>query len=165
MGSHSHAEDSADHSHADHDHDHGPSAVKVEDPCDCAGHRAKAAVAGGGAGIGWLSGVAPILACALCPVCLSAYATILPLLGVGFVLSEGQHQLFLIGAVVAAILAGSWRAKITRRFGPLGLTLSGCALLIFADLLHESRPLAVVGMVCLVAAMFWDRRAGKRAQA
>jgi hypothetical protein len=115
--------------------------------------------------VGWLSGLAPILACAICPVCLSAYATILSALGVGFALTEGQHTVLLLVAVVAALGAGAWRARVTRRLGPLAVAALGCALLIFAELLHESRPLAIAGMVALVASMIWDRRASRRAAA
>jgi hypothetical protein len=151
MGSHSHA-----------DHDHGPIAAAAADDCgNCAAHRPRAPVDKSGRW-GWLSGIIPILACALCPVCLSAYATILSAFGVGFALSEGQHAILLFMAVAAALLAGGWRARMTRRFGPLGLTAVGCALLIFADVLHENRALSLCGIALLVSSMIWDRRAAKQ---
>src|SRR5438477_9553043 len=97
------------HSHADHDHgpghpheahapheghDHEPKAAAVDDCSNCAAHRPRPA--GEAARWGWLSGLVPILACAVCPVCLSAYATILSAFGVGFAISEGQHAILLI---------------------------------------------------------------------
>ena len=45
---------------------------------------------------------------------------------------------------------------------PLGLTALGCVLLIFADVLHENRPLSLVGIAMLIASMVWDRRASKQ---
>jgi hypothetical protein len=112
--------------------------------------------------LSFLSGLAPILACALCPVCLSAYATILSALGVGFALSEGQHRVLLLLAVAMALGAGIWRARVTRRYGPLGTATLGCALLLFADFVHENRVLSAAGMILLVVAMIWDRRGRSR---
>jgi hypothetical protein len=148
------------HSHAEHDHPHPPVAA-ADDCSSCVAHRPRAPI-DRTARWGWLSGIVPILACALCPVCLSAYATILSAFGVGFALSEGQHAILLIVAVVAALASGAWRARMTRRFGPLGLTALGCTLLIFADLLHENRPLSLIGIALLIASMIWDRRASKQ---
>jgi uncharacterized membrane protein (UPF0136 family) len=159
MGSHSHAE----HEHP-HQHPHGEAhaAVAVQGDCgSCAAHRPRVPVDRTGRW-GWLAGIVPILACALCPVCLSAYATILSVFGVGFAISEGQHAILLIVAVVAALASGAWRARVTRRFGPLGLTALGCLLLIFADVLHENRPLSLFGIALLIASMVWDRRAAKQ---
>jgi hypothetical protein len=160
MGSHSHA----DHDHHPHPHPAHPAhgaAAAVDDCGNCAAHRPRAPVDRTGRW-GWLSGLIPILACALCPVCLSAYATILSAFGVGFALSEGQHAVLLIVAVVAALAAGAWRARVTRRFGPLGLTAFGCVLLLLADVLHENRALSLVGIALLVGSMIWDRRAAKQ---
>lgn len=165
MGAHSHAEHDHHHPHgSEHDSAHAHESKKgaADDDCsNCAAHRPRAPVDRSGRW-GWLAGIIPILACALCPVCLSAYATILSVFGVGFALSEGQHAVLLIVAVVAALASGAWRARVTRRFGPLGLTALGCTLLIFADVLHENRPLSLIGIAMLIASMVWDRRASKQ---
>lgn len=154
------------HSHADDKHAVAEAAAK----CDCVAHRHVTATTTTTAttpskGLGWLSGLLPILACALCPLCLSAYATLLSALGVGFALSEGQHRILLLGAVVAALISGGWRAYMTRRYGPLALSVLGCAALLFADFLHESRALSLLGMLFLVAAMLWDRWSVRRSLA
>ena len=177
MSAHSHAEPDHGHAHGhEHGHGHGhghahdghghdghahaKKAAVADDCSNCAAHRPRTAAET--ARWGWLSGLIPILACALCPVCLSLYATILSAFGVGFAITEGQHAVLLFVAVAAAILAGGFRARVTRRFGPLGLTTLGCMLLIFADVLHENRPLSLVGIAMLVASMIWDRRAAKQ---
>ena len=164
MGSHAHA----DHHHGpsathDHAHDHAKAdSHKHEGDCgNCVAHRARPPASRTGRW-GFLAGIVPILACALCPVCLSAYATILSAFGVGFALTEGQHAILLFVAVAAALLAGGFRARMTRRFGPLGLTAVGCVLLIFADVLHENRALSLVGIALLVASMIWDRWAARQ---
>ena len=167
-----------DHDHAHgHDHSHGhapsktptqPSAaaaapVVADDPCDCAGHRlaAQAQTAGTGAAghVGWLSSIAPVLACALCPVCLSAYAAILSAfgVGVGFAISDRQHAILLVIAVVLALSAAVWRARITRHYSMLALTVVGCVLLLLGENLGDNRILIGLGMALLVGSMILDR--------
>lgn len=120
---------------------------------------------GTGEKLSGLSAILPILACALCPVCLSAYATILSALGVGLAITEGQHAILLGVAVVLALVSGVWRARLTRYYGPLATTAAGCALLILGDLLKENRPITFLGMGVLLVAMIWDRRATARRRA
>lgn len=153
----------ANHAHHDEGQHHAKDSPPAARPhaCDCTGHRI-AEKPRTASQWGWLSNLVPILACALCPVCLSAYATILSALGVGFALTEGQHALLLGIAVAAALLAGIWRARMTRRYEPLGICMLGCAMLVFADILHENRALAIVGIILLVIAMLWDKRSGKK---
>lgn len=161
MGSHSHA----DHDHApNHAVEHGPKRAAVADDCSsCAAHRPRPPV-DGTSKWGLLSGIAPILACALCPLCLSAYATVLSAFGVGFALTEAEHKVLLLVAAAAAVLAAGWRTRVTGRYGPLGVTVLGCALLVLGDVMNENKALSMGGIVLLVAAMIWDRRAAKRAR-
>ncbi len=139
--------------------------------CDCAGHRlAQAQGAGGSAAVGhvgWLSSLAPILACALCPVCLSAYATILSALGVGVgvALSAQQHALLVSLAVALALGAGLWRARVTRRYHTLALTGLGCTLLLIGEYAGDNRLLIGVGMALLLGSMLADRLLEARAKA
>lgn len=139
--------------------------------CDCAGHRlAQAHGAGGPAAVGhvgWLSSLAPILACALCPVCLSAYATILSALGVGvgIALSARQHALLVSTAVALALGAGLWRARVTRRYHTLALTTVGCTLLLIGEYAGDNRLLIGLGMTLLVGSMVADRVLEYRAKA
>ena len=92
---------------------HGHAHATGGDPCDCVGHRMQARRSTGEK-LSGLSAILPILACAVCPVCLSAYATILSALGVGLAITEGQHAILLGVAVVLALASGLWRARITR---------------------------------------------------
>ena len=165
------------HSHASHAQPTGPAGPAVTassadaHACDCAGHRLAQAHAAGGDGavghVGWLSSVAPILACALCPVCLSAYATILSALGVGVgvALSARQHALLVSAAVVLALGAALWRARVTQRYHTLALTGLGCALLLVGEYAGDNRLLIGLGMALLVGSMIVDRTLEYRAKA
>jgi hypothetical protein len=104
--------------------------------CDCEHHRSPAtgdSVAGGL----WAS-VLPLLACAVCPACLSAYAKILSALGVGLVLTETQHAVIMSLAVASSVAVSAWRTKRTGRAWPLAVSVSGASLVVVGHLSERS---------------------------
>jgi hypothetical protein len=102
--------------------------------CDCAAHRAPRA-----ANAGVWSAILPVLACAVCPACLTTYAKLFSVLGIGFGLTELQHLVLLVVAISASIGVSAWRSWRTRRLWPIAIALTGSALVAtghFAGDLH-----------------------------
>ncbi|MDI3289445.1 MerC family mercury resistance protein [Polyangium sp. 15x6] len=106
-----------------------------------------------------LSVVLPVLACAVCPTCLGAWAQALSALGVGFVVTEAQHHVLLVVAVAVTLVVSVRRYVRSRRKGPLALSLAGSIGLVASHLLGEIEALAWASIVVLVAASIWQHRA------
>lgn len=128
---HAHPGSSSTHSLAAHPefhrHAHGHA-------CDCAAHRSVKPTTPNG---GLWSALLPVLACAVCPACLTTYAKLFSVLGVGVGLSELQHLALLGVAITASIAVSSWRSWRTRRVWPIAIALTGSALVAtghFADI-------------------------------
>ncbi|MCU0695894.1 MAG: hypothetical protein MUC96_05140 [Myxococcaceae bacterium] len=101
--------------------------------CDC-GHHHEAAETPEVAAGGWVASVLPVLACAVCPACLSAYAKVLSALGVGLVLTETQHTVIMTVAVASSVGVSAWRSLRSRRVWPLAVSLSGASLVVAGHL-------------------------------
>ncbi|MRG96792.1 MerC domain-containing protein [Polyangium spumosum] len=101
----------------------------------------------------------PVLACAVCPTCLGAWAQALSALGVGFVITEAQHLALLVVAVSVTLFVSIRRHARSRRKGPLALSLAGSVGLVASHLLGEIEALAWASIVILVAASIWQHRA------
>lgn len=125
--------------------------------CDCAAHRVQAK-----SSAGLWSSLLPALACAVCPACLTAYAKVLSLFGVGFGLSEAQHLGLLIGAIGISVAVSARRAWQTKRVWPLMVACGGVTLLALGHVvLHE---LEWVGAVVLLGGAVAEQRAIRRAR-
>ncbi|MDI1483531.1 hypothetical protein [Polyangium sp. y55x31] len=123
----------------------------------CGGHRRKPR--GKKPGRSSLFGaVLPVLACAVCPTCLGAWAQALSAVGVGFVVTETQHLLLLVAAVVITLVVSGRRYARSRRLGPLLLSLVGCVGLVASHALGEIQVLAWSSIAVLVAASIWQER-------
>lgn len=161
-----HGHDHHGHDHHGHDHGHahaGPAhAAAKGDDCDCAGHRLKARNQEGGKAT-FLATLLPILACALCPVCISTYAAVLSALGVTLAFTEGQHALLLGIAVVAALGVALWKAQRSRRYVALGMTAAGCGFLVLSQLFNDNRALGLVGIAALIGSLVYERVQARRA--
>lgn len=103
-----------------------------------------------------------MLACAVCPTCLGAWAQALSAVGVGFVVSETQHLVLLVAAVVITLVVSVRRYARSRRAGPLVLSLVGSAGLVASHALGEIQVLAWTSIAVLVAASIWAERARPR---
>ncbi|TKC99024.1 MerC family mercury resistance protein [Polyangium fumosum] len=114
---------------------------------------------GGSGRSSFLSVVLPVLACAVCPTCLGAWAQALSALGVGFVVTEAQHHALLVVAVAVTLMVSVRRYARTHRKGPLALSLAGSVGLVASHLLGEIEALAWASIGVLVAASIWQHRA------
>lgn len=143
-----------------------------EHPCDCAAHRhGGAAHRHGGAAhrhdaaapapTMWAA-LLPVLACAMCPVCLSTYAKILSVAGVGVGLSEAHHRALLAVAVSISIGASAFRARRARRLWPVVVAVVGAALVIGGHLLGEIGWVEWTGMVVLLGGALAERLSLRR---
>jgi hypothetical protein len=141
--------------HSDHTpHVHG---------CDCAHHLRRAKPTEGSARNGWSwAQLGPILACAVCPACLSTYAKVLSAFGVGVFLTEGQHHVLLAVAVGTSLLVALVRYGKTRVRGPLVLTIGGCLTLVAAHAVHELSFAVWVGLFMMLAGGLWEHRLVRR---
>ena len=104
--------------------------------CDCKAHRASEAAT---AKAGLWPAVLPVLACAVCPACLTMYAKLFSVLGVGFGLNELHHLMLLVVAIGASNGLSAWISWRTRRVWPIAIALTGSALVMighFAGDLH-----------------------------
>jgi hypothetical protein len=170
---HSHDHHGHDHhSHDHHGHDHhghgaphqaGPAAASAH-ACDCTGHRLQAR-AKDGSKASFLATLLPILACALCPVCISTYAAVLSALGVTLAFTEGQHAVLLAVAVVAALGVGIWKARRSGQYGALALTATGCGLLVLSQVFNDNRVLGLFGIAALLGSLVFERVQARRAAA
>jgi len=105
----------------------------------------------------------PVLACAVCPACLSVWGSALASLGLGVVLSEAQHHALLAIAVVIALWLAARRARSLGRWRYAVATALGCALLVGAHLAGEVAALSAAGVAALLAAGIAEQRHRRRA--
>lgn len=110
---------------------------------------------------GLWAAVLPVLACAVCPACVSTYAKVFATLGVGAALSERQHLALLAVAVLASIAVSAYRTWRSGRVWPVIVAVAGCALL-SAGHLVDVRALEWIGMAVLVAGGVLEQRAARR---
>jgi hypothetical protein len=115
--------------------------------CDCAAHRAPKAAA---QDAGLWSVILPILACAVCPACLTTYAKLFSVLGVGFGLSETHHLVLLVVAISASIGVSAWRSWRTWRIWPIAVALTGSALVATGHLAEDLHMLEWAGILTLL---------------
>jgi hypothetical protein len=86
--------------------------------------------------VGAWASVLPLLACAVCPACLSAYAKVFSAFGVGLFLSETQHAVIMAVAVSSSVLVSGWRSMRSGRRWPLAVSLTGSALVVSGHLVE-----------------------------
>jgi len=140
-----------------------PSATTACTACDCAAHRAKADPTVDRPVSAW-SALLPVLACALCPACVSMYSSLLATVGLGLVMTETQHHALLAVAVLAALGFSAWRASRTGSWRFVLVTAAGCALLVAAHLFGEIAILTWTGIATLLLGGWLERRS-RRARA
>jgi hypothetical protein len=116
--------------------------------CDCTAHRGRAEPSPS-AGI-W-STVLPVLACAVCPACLTTYAKLFSVLGVGFGLSEIHHLLLLAVAIGASVGLSAWRSWRTRRIWPIAVALTGSLLVVAGHVSGDLPVLEWAGVLVLLS--------------
>jgi hypothetical protein len=106
---------------------------------------------------GWLAALAPVVACAFCPACLSLYAKVASAIGTGLAIGEEAHAALLGVALTVSLGAALWRFSQTKRRLPLLLSVLGAALVGLAHTLGEVAWLEWSGMALLLASAAVDR--------
>ncbi|MEM9730548.1 MAG: hypothetical protein AAF997_18350 [Myxococcota bacterium] len=132
--------------------------------CDCTAHRASEA-ATGKAGL-W-SAVLPVLACAVCPACLTMYAKLFSVLGVGVGLDDFHHLMLLVVAIGASNGLSAWISWRTRRVWPIAIALTGSALVMIGHFGGDLHVVEWAGFLLLLGGGLGEhfrlRRAARRA--
>ena len=126
---------------SDHHHEH-------RHACDCAGHRHQSSAP---SQAGAWSALLPVLACAVCPACLTTYAKLFSVLGVGFGLSEITHLFLLVVAISASIGVSAWRSWRTRRVWPIATALTGSLLVLIGHVAGDLHVVEWAGVLTLLA--------------
>ncbi|MBL8608269.1 MAG: hypothetical protein JNL38_13175 [Myxococcales bacterium] len=154
------------HVHAAHPHAHAPrgDGGHHHHACDCAHHRAARP---GARRAGALSWALPILACAVCPSCITTYAKVLSGLGLGFALTEAEHVALLVVCVAVSLGAAVRDLTRDRRAGPFAATAGGCAALVASHLAEPHAPawLPWVGAALLLVGGAWGHWGRRLARA
>lgn len=91
----------------------------------------------------------PVLACAVCPACVTAYAKVLSLVGLGFGLSETQHVILLVLALTCSLAVSAWRSWRSRRWWPIATAIVGAALVTVGHV-SDSHMLEWLGVLVLL---------------
>ncbi len=134
---------------------------KHRDFCDCSVHRTAASQSDKS---GLWSAIVPVLACAVCPACLTMYAKLLSVAGVGFQLSEGQHLAILVVAIASSVGMSAWRGWRTKRSWPISVALAGSALVMVGHLIENLHTFEWAGMAILLAGGLTEHFRFKRLQ-
>jgi len=98
---------------------------------------------------GLWSALLSIIACAACPVCLTTYAKLFSVLGMGIGLSERLHGVVLFIAIALSIGVSTWRSMRTRRIWPLVAAVIGSALVVLGHSAGALHSVEWVGIVVL----------------
>jgi hypothetical protein len=91
----------------------------------------------------------PILACAVCPVCLTTYAKVFSVVGVGAGLTPNAHLAILFCAIGISLAVSGFRSYRARRGWPIVTALLGCTSLAVGHL-ADIQVLEWTGMLVLV---------------
>jgi hypothetical protein len=132
-------------------HHHPPGAIDAHShphACDCTSHRIRSASSHGRTGI-W-SVLLPILACSICPACLTTYAKVLSVFGVGIGLDSRVHDALMVVAISASILLSGWRTFRSRRVWPLAVAVTGATLIVAGHLDANLHTLEWMGVAFLL---------------
>jgi MerC mercury resistance protein len=107
--------------------------------------------------LGTTVSIACAIQCSIFPLLVS----ILPLLGLGFLLGDGVEKFFLVTSIVLAVSSFIWGFRYHRRFYVFLFLVSAAALIMAGRLWADDRfeiPLVVCGAVVLAAGHFLNQR-------
>lgn len=120
--------------------------------CDCAVHRSTSAPVGAGL---WAT-LLPVLACAVCPVCLATYAKLFSVFGIGFGLSELHHSILLAFAIGLSLAVSAWRSYRTHRIWPVAIAFAGSLLVSVGHFAGDLAALEWAGVLVLLAGGLYE---------
>jgi len=111
-----------------------------------------------------LSTVAPTLACAFCPACLSAYSGAFSALGISATLGEEYHHYLLAFALLFTLGVQAYRVRVTRRLLAPVVAVAGCMLVVAGHAFEEHPWLVWTGIAGLLLSAAIDARVLQRSK-
>ncbi len=109
----------------------------------------------------WLSSAAGLCAALVCYGTLAAVA-LLSMVGITVEIDEGLMVKLISGLLILALAGMVFSFRAHRNFGPLSLSITSAALLLWVFFVSYSKPLELVGFSALLFAAVWDFRVKKR---
>ena len=103
-----------------------------------------------------------ILVAAKCPACWLAYAGLLTMPGVAWLLGETSLMLLTVGLLGMALMSLAYQAKDRRGYGPLALGIAAASLILLEKRWLSAPWLLALGLALLVGASLlhaWPRQA------
>src|SRR5262245_39623159 len=97
-----------------------------------------------------------ILVAAKCPACWLAYAGLLTMPGVAWLLGEASFMLVTVGLLGIALASLANRAHARRGYRPLVLGIGAVSLILIEKWWLASSWLLALGLVLLVSASLWN---------
>lgn len=136
-----------------HAHDHSGSS------CDCPGHRQAGQPERNPqpSSSVWAS-LLPVPLCAFCPACMSVWAPLLGMVGIGLALPEALHGALLFSSVTLSLAIVGRRAFRRKFWGAFWLALAGNTCLVANHFAGERGIVTALGVACLLLAAGWERR-------
>lgn len=112
---------------------------------------------------GWLQAAAaapaavlPLLPSFTCPACIAAYAGVLSVMGLGFLLNEAVLGPLISAVLVLSVATVGWSTRSHRRPGPLVATVVGALLIAAGRLVWDLPTLLYAGVAVLLAGSLWN---------
>src|SRR5262249_41449135 len=100
--------------------------------------------------------VAALLLGAACPACWLAYAGLLTMPGLAWLLGETSFVLITLAVLGIALASLAYRAPARRGYRPLGLGVIAASLILLEKLWLSSPVLLALGLALLVSASLWN---------
>ena len=100
--------------------------------------------------------VAAFLLGAACPACWLAYAGLLTMPGLAWLLGETSFMLITLAVLGVALASLAYRAPARRGYRPLGLGVIAASLILLEKLWLPSPVLLALGLALLIAASLWN---------
>jgi mercuric ion transport protein len=97
-----------------------------------------------------------ILVAAKCPACWLAYAGILTMPGVAWLVGETSLMLLTVGLLGIALVSLAYRAKVRRGYWPLAVGIVAATLILIEKWWLAAPWLLTFGIVLLVGASLWN---------
>jgi mercuric ion transport protein len=97
-----------------------------------------------------------ILVAAQCPACWLAYAGLLTMPGVAWLLGETSLMLLTVGLLGVALVSLAYRAHARRGYRPLALAIVAASLILIEKWALSSPWLLALGLALLVGASLWN---------
>lgn len=110
----------------------------------------------------WVGSAASLLAVLACYGTLTTVA-LLSVIGIGIEIDESLLVKLVTGLLVLALAGMAYSYRVHRHPGPLLLSITSAAVLLWVFYGSYSKPLELTGFAVLVFASLWDFRAKKRA--